>query len=434
MHMGSEATTNDVHCGLTPEDAAAQLTTAVTRLAPPFPWTALPGDTVLVGGTVRDVLLGRLGENPDVDLTVPHGAIHLCRQLASHWGGTVVVLDQVRDMGRLIHGSWTVDVAAWDSPTMETDLWRRDFSLNAMAYHLKQRTFHDPCGGLQDLAQRCLRCVSTANLAADPLRVLRAYRLAAELGCTIEGCTRQWLLQEAPKLGMVASERVMAELERLCRAPQAHGWLLETGTVLQAWLPMLRPWTGVGDLSPRLALAMGLEGEPLLHHLALARLAGLLGAKSVVEDLVCNKGRQRQWQGLNHWCHVWAETTTGLTEDQQLQLHLDLAKDLPALLLVLLTRNQLTLQEARIWLRRWQDPTDSLCHPRCPISGHRLQAALSLSPGPRLGALMTFLRHENAFGRLAAHDEASILDSAQQWLQEAVSPRPMPGKKKHGAP
>ena len=433
MHMGSEATTDDVHSGLTPEEAAAQLTTAVTRLFPPFPWGALPADTVLVGGVVRDVLLGRLGDHPDLDLTVPRGAVPLCRQLASRWGGTVVVLDQARDMGRLVQGSWTVDVAARDGATLEADLGRRDFSLNAMAYHLGRRTFHDPCGGLQDLAQRRLRCVAAANLAADPLRVLRAYRLAAELGCTLEEHTRQWLQQEAPKLDRVASERILAELERLCGAPRAHDWLLETGAVLRAWLPMVRPWPGLACLSHPLAMALGLEGEFLVRQLALARLSGLLGTQAVVERLGCSRRQQRQWQRLDHWCQAWAAARTGLTEDQQLQLHLELARDLPALLLVLLARNQLSLERARLWLRCWRDPADALCHPRCPLSGDRLQEALSLSPGPRLGALMTFLRHENAFGRLAADDETSILDNARQWLQQVGSSHQMPGGKNHGS-
>ena len=418
MHRGSEVATGDLHSGLTREGAAAQVSAAVARLILPFPWAALPGDTVLVGGVVRDVLLGRLRDHPDVDLTIPQGAIHLCRQLASCWGGTVVVLDQGRDMGRLVHGPWTVDVAAWDGPTMEADLWRRDFALNAMAYHLRQQTVHDPCGGLQDLARRRLRCVAAANLVADPLRVLRAYRLAAELGCTIEEGTRQWLWQTAPKLAMAASERVLGELERLCRAPQAHHWLLETGSVLGTWLPMARPWPGLGCLSRPLAMAMGLEGECLTRHLALARLSGVLGAQFMVERLGCSRRQQRQWQRLNHWRQVWAAARTGLTEDQQLQLHLDLTKELPALLLVLLAQNQLTLKDARLWLRRWQDPAHPLCHPRCPLSGDRLQEALSLSPSPRLGALMAFLRHENAFGRLVVHDEGSILDRSRQWLQQ----------------
>ena len=435
MHTDSDAITGSLHSGAVLADAAARLTSTVTRLSPPFPWAALPGDTVLVGGIVRDALLGRLKDNPDLDLTVPRGAIQLCRRLASRWGGTVVVLDQVRDMGRLVQGPWTVDVAARDGATMEADLGQRDFSLNAMAYHLGQRTFHDPCGGLQDLAQRRLRCVAAANLAADPLRVLRAYRLAAELGCTIEERTRQWLQQEAPKLDLVASERVLAELERLCRAPQAHHWLLETGTVLQAWLPMVRPWPGLDCLSHPLATALGLEGESLTVHLALARLSAVLGAQSVVDRLGCSRRQQRQWQRLNHWRQAWAASTTGLTEHQQLQLHLDLAKDLPALLLVLLAQNRLNLEAAKLWLYRWQDPADSLCHPRCPLSGHRLQEALSLSPSPRLGALMAFLRHENAFGRLATvHDEASILDSARQWLRQAVVCGQMPSGKTTGSP
>ncbi len=398
-------------------EAGARLTATVARLAPPFPWTALPPETALVGGVVRDALLGRLKTNPDLDLTVPWGAIRLCHHLAEHWGGTVVVLDQVRDIGRLVHGDWVVDVAAWHGATMEEDLWRRDFTINAMAYHLQGQAIHDPCGGLQDLAQGHLRSVAAANLAADPLRVLRAYRLAAELEVTIEEGTCQWLHQEAPGLEVVAWERITGELERLCRAPQGHHWLVETGTVLQRWLPMVKPWPGLNHLSHQLATTLGLGGKPLIDHLTMARFSALLGSEPGVKRLGRSQRQQRQWQWLNHWRQAWIGTDTGLEEDQQLQLHLNLAEELPVLLLILLAQEQLSMEKARCWLSRWQNPADPLCHPRCPISGHGLQEALALPSGPHLGALMAFLRHEYAFGRLVPEEEA-ILSEAREWLKK----------------
>ena len=84
------------------------------RLAPahwPLPLARLPGGTALVGGAVRDGLLNRLQEQPDLDLVVPTDAIALTKALAQELHGTCVVLDAERSIARLVLGGWTVDIA-----------------------------------------------------------------------------------------------------------------------------------------------------------------------------------------------------------------------------------------------------------------------------------------------------------------------------------
>ena len=111
------------------------------RLAPerwPLPLDAWPAGTSLVGGAVRDGLLNRLGETPDLDLVVPCDGIALAKGWAKRHGGTCVVLDPERQIARLVIQGWTIDVARQEGGSLEADLGRRDFTINAIALPLKQ--------------------------------------------------------------------------------------------------------------------------------------------------------------------------------------------------------------------------------------------------------------------------------------------------------
>ncbi|MEC9027791.1 MAG: CCA tRNA nucleotidyltransferase, partial [Cyanobacteriota bacterium] len=142
----------------------------------------LPAGTVLVGGAVRDGLLGRLQQQPDLDFIVPNKALEITRSLAKTLGGTCVVLDAERDMARLVIKGWTIDIAAQEGSNLDEDLWRRDFRLNAIALTLEATPqLVDPTGGLSDLEQKKLVAVREQNLLDDPLRLLRGLRLIAEL-------------------------------------------------------------------------------------------------------------------------------------------------------------------------------------------------------------------------------------------------------------
>jgi poly(A) polymerase len=105
--------------------------------------------------------------------------------------------------------------------TLDGDLSRRDFTVNAMAVRLPDLTFVDPFGGLEDLARGVLRTpiAPERSFDDDPLRMLRAARFAAQLGFDVEPATRRAIVDMAGRIGIVSAERVQAELTKLVCAP-----------------------------------------------------------------------------------------------------------------------------------------------------------------------------------------------------------------------
>ena len=400
--------------GLTPQAFAESLR---QRLAPerwPLQIESLPADAVLVGGAVRDAALGRLDEQPDLDLVVSGGAIALGRTLARSHGGTCVVLDAERDMARLVLKGWTIDLARREGPDLQSDLARRDFTVNAIALPLAPgSTAVDPTGGLEHLKQGQLVAVAEANLADDPLRLLRGVRLAAELQFTIEATSLVWLRRHAPTIGQVAGERVLAELEKLAVAPTGHRGLqqaLELG-LLQPW--GARPAEGVMplQLSPDADQTCGLTSQEMAEALPLARLAWLLDG-AAVSLLKGSRRLQQRCSALRSWWATLQRTPlAALPEPERLALHEQLDQDLPALLL------SEPVEQTRAALDRWRDPSDPLFHPRPPLDGRTLQQALGLKPGPRLGELLRHLKQERAFGRLADADHEAAIRCASRWLE-----------------
>ncbi len=410
--------------GLTPEALGEALR---QRLAPqrwPLPLEALPGDAVLVGGAVRDAALGRLEEKPDLDLVVAADAIALARRLARRQGGSCVVLDGQRDMARLVLRGWTIDLARREGADLDTDLRRRDYTVNAIALPLATgQGVVDPNGGLEHLRQQALVAVSEANLLADPLRLLRGVRLAADLEFTIREPSLGWIRRHAARLEAVAGERVLAELEKLAMAPSGQAGLA------QAWeLGLLAPWgarpaAGItaAQLSVEAAQRQGLSAGELAEALPLARLAWLLDGQAAAR-LNSSRRLQQRCQCLRHWGQrLAAEGLDGLPESERLNLHEQLERDLPALLL---GQPPAVAQQA---LSRWREPTDPLFHPHPPLDGRQLQQALQLTPGPRLGQLLNHLKGERAFGRLADSPTEGVLEAARRWLEDQGAEAPTGG-------
>ena len=389
------------------------------RLAPqhwPVPLAHFPAGCALVGGAVRDALLGRLAPCPDLDLVVPSGAISLGRQLARRCSGTCVVLDPDRDIARLVLRGWTLDLARQEGSSLEQDLHRRDFTANAIALPLAPGgPLLDPTGGLGDLRAGRLAAVSEANLLADPLRLLRGLRLEVELELVLEARSRSWIQRHGGRLAEVAGERVLAELEKLATAPGG-----EKGLAGCAALNLLAPWGADPRAEPALlalnaqhAEACGL-GSATAWALPLARLAALLPSEALGQlrgsrQLQQRCGRLRQWRGRL----AQAAAGAALTEAEQLQLHLELEADLPALLLCL------PAPQAQQQMERWHLAEDPLFHPSAPLNGVQLQQALDLTPGPELGELIRHLTLERAFGRIppqAPEAGTAALVAARAWL------------------
>jgi tRNA nucleotidyltransferase (CCA-adding enzyme) len=377
---------------------------------------ALPPGSALVGGAVRDALLDRLADQPDLDLIVPGDGVALGRRLARQLGGRCIALDQARGIGRWIRQGWTIDLARQDGDSLVGDLARRDYTVNAIALPLAPHSsLLDPHGGQDDLRAGLLRALGEANLLADPLRLLRGPRLAAELGLRLEPQTDAWIRGHAPRLGESAGERVLAELERLAAAPGGGAGLEQVVA-----LGLLGPWGCSGEaavpapaaLDRARARALGLEEAEISWALPLARLASVLDGPSVRQL----RGSRRLEQRCDNLRWGWrllgglSPEQAGLGEAARLALHSRLEHDWPALLLALADPG------ARASLERWRDPRDPLHHPRPPLDGRSLQQCLGVSPGPELGALLHHLSRERAFGRLP--DGSDPLPAARQWLAQ----------------
>ena len=218
---------------------------------------ALPVDQeiYLVGGAVRDTILGRTSH--DLDFSIPTDGIKLARMIANKLNGAFYPLDSERDTGRviLIHEDETrtiMDFATYRGEDIESDLRDRDFTINAIAFNLQNEEVFDPLHGANDVRAKIIRVCTPGALDNDPVRVLRAIRQAAGLGFQIDVDTRQKLKQAAGKLGSVSSERLRDELFRILEGPQPGTAIraLEMLGVLPHILPELSSLKGVDQPSP----------------------------------------------------------------------------------------------------------------------------------------------------------------------------------------
>jgi tRNA nucleotidyltransferase/poly(A) polymerase len=224
----------------------------------------------LVGGAVRDMLQGR--ELHDLDFAVPEGAIDLARIVSDRLGGAFVLLDEERDAGRVVlrnarRGPVSIDFTrfrgAWPVPGglpraktrgdggIVEDLGARDFTINAMAFDVGEGEpgqVIDPLGGQADLAAGIIRATSPRAIADDPLRALRAVRLAGELGFTLAPATVRLIRESAPLLNRVSAERLRDELCKILAQPSAAGQLraLDSLGLLEPTLPEVAGLRGIG--------------------------------------------------------------------------------------------------------------------------------------------------------------------------------------------
>jgi Poly A polymerase head domain len=178
--------------------------------------TAVAGvEAYVVGGAVRDELLGRQVVDVDVATADPEVAARIYAGLAK---GALFPLSER-------HGAWRVafkDGATVDfTPllgSIEEDLRTRDFTINAIAQPVAGADLVDPLDGRSDLEARTLRAVSETVFEDDPLRLLRAVRLEDELGFSLDDTTEGLVRKHAPLVAEPAGERILGELERFSPA------------------------------------------------------------------------------------------------------------------------------------------------------------------------------------------------------------------------
>ncbi len=179
------------------------------------------GGAWLVGGAVRDRLLGRA--TTDFDVALKGDPRSHARALARDSGGHVFQLSDEFGAWRVVarDHSWQVDLLPLIGAGIEEDLGNRDVTVNAMAEPLDGGELVDPFGGMADLHERRLRMVSEEAFTRDPLRTMRLARLACELEFSIETSTAAAAGAAAAELSRVAVERVFAELRLIIASDRA---------------------------------------------------------------------------------------------------------------------------------------------------------------------------------------------------------------------
>jgi len=228
-------------------------------------------DIFLVGGYLRDVVLNRKKDCPDIDIDfcLKSGAVNFGRKLAREIKAAFVILDKEHGCCRLIkkisRQVYTLDITDFRGKTIAEDLAHRDFTINAMALELGVlfsipgnkkgvfprknliRLFIDPYGGKEDLKLGIIRLVNKISFDEDPLRILRAFSLSVIFGFKIEKETLASAVSKRGKLSAVSYERIRDELFKIFDRPDSLDCLSEldrTG-ILKTVIPEIEVMKGV---------------------------------------------------------------------------------------------------------------------------------------------------------------------------------------------
>lgn len=397
----------------------------------PFRLEDLPEQAYLVGGAVRDALLDRTSEYLDLDFVLPENAVETARDLATRYHAGFVLLDAERHIARVVFANGTADFALQEGDTLEADLRRRDFTVNAIAYNPHTRHFIDPLQGSEDLQRGWLRMVAADNLQDDPLRLLRAYRQAAQLGFTLETKTQQAIRQFAPRLSRVAAERVNSELSYLLKISQGTSWLIEAHRdgLLRGWFPSA---TAVGVMRVRLIDLAATEFSKIWQEfgaelsreirstlraswLTIAKLACLVSADAEIADgelmrlkysrteIRCVLILLNAWNSANSSEAILFPKRDANTDSSIAQLFFwfkSVGTVFPAFALFA-RASGIELEAIAPLIDRFVDLKDSVAHPQPLVDGKALMEALDLPKGPHIGRLLTAIQIARAQGKIS---------------------------------
>lgn len=215
----------------------------------------------LVGGILRDLLLGRKKENPDFDFVIKKGAISFARKLAKKLRAGYVVLDKEHGACRAVKKNngkiYTFDFTDFRKATLEKDLLHRDFTINALALEFEKVfsdgdlscSLIDPYSGQKDLKEKIIRVVSKKSFHDDPLRVLRAFSFSSIFGFSLDKETLSLAKKEKNKLSVVSFERIRDELFKVFSTQDAHECFLKLDKlgVLKIIFPEIKKMRGIGQ-------------------------------------------------------------------------------------------------------------------------------------------------------------------------------------------
>ena len=194
----------------------------------------------IVGGSVRDLLLGKLPA--DYDIAVIENPKPFAEKIAEKTSGRLVELGKPGQMlFRVVSKNYVYDISPIAGASIEDDLLKRDFTINALAWDLSSKRVIDCVDGQKDIADRKIRMVSKTVFQKDPIRLIRAYRISATFDFNIEPQTNAAIKDNAELLQTSAGERIRSELFKILAASNSYYFLSQmakTG-VLQAIFPEL---------------------------------------------------------------------------------------------------------------------------------------------------------------------------------------------------
>ncbi|BCL38436.1 CCA tRNA nucleotidyltransferase [Nostoc sp. MS1] len=398
----------------------------------PFSLELLPQPAYMVGGAVRDALLGRSREYLDLDFVIPSKAVKVARAIAHHYKAGFVLLDPVRQIARVVFPHATADFAQQEGNSLETDLHRRDFTINAIAYNPHTQEIIDPLNGYADLQVGVLRMVAKANLEDDPLRLLRAYRQAAQLGFTIEPATQATIRDLASHLTQVAAERVRVEIGYLLATPHGNSWIATAfadGLLKQffkhATDESLRKLTVVDEIAAMLAQhwpPLGVELKQYVRDtvkttwLGITKLACLVHPDPTVAEIELQQltYSRAEIRAVTTALRLYSQLKTANTLREQYFLFQEAGRIFVATTVLALVHDTLVeaipgdnrLSVYSPLITRYLNPDDLVAHPTQLVSGKNLMIALNIPASPLVGELLTQIAVARIEGKIATVEDA----------------------------
>jgi len=377
----------------------------------------------LVGGVVRDILLGR--GNSDLDLVVEGNAMGLAQSLAGEIGGRLVVHRRF-GTAKIRTGNLTIDLAMARAETyarpgalpsvrpssIQDDLARRDFTVNAMALRLDPASFGkvvDPFDGQKDLESKLIRVLHDRSFIDDATRMLRAVRYEQRFGFRLESSTEELLRQNVSMLRTISGDRIRHELELILKEEcpekalkragdlgllgEVHPALKSNGRLRKIfekarevaspptpalYFALLTYPIGVRDCEDLIA-RLKMPGTVSRVILDTARLRGqmpLLDAADLPPSAIC--------ESLQEYSPTSVQACAIAADSALIQERLDL------------------------YLTRWR-------HVRTALDGSALQK-LGVPSGPRLGRTLKALHRAKLDGKISTREDETEL--VQRWLSQ----------------
>lgn len=423
----------------------------------------------LVGGAVRDYLLGKKCQ--DYDIVCPRETKSIAKHFADHIKGAFFTLDEARKTYRVLIDQASdqktiLDFATMQGESINDDLAQRDFSINAMAVDMNDaHQIIDPNKGGRDLQEKWLRPVQDMSLIADPLRVVRALRYAVNFDLKIEPRTALLIGEAVPLLGSVSIERKRDELFKILDGKNIHTALrlLQHFSVFNHFpLPVATDFKQVLNLTRELEEILGwltgyreLEKQASFHQVSLILELGVYKDRikehfftqnpsnrnrkallylSILLDHISGDLESRLpdylalsadesnsiilfSRGFSH-CERLMSSVEALNHVAIFDFYRDTAATGVDLVITNLAQYQnrigaefsqaewlQRLRNAKKLLRAWFEEPE-LIHPVPLLNGDDIMQQLDLKPGPLIGELLDRLIHEQVAGTVTTKTEA----------------------------